>query len=140
MELGGQFIVPEQLCSLNLHVMRNYKGRKAVHILRILDSAYLLFEEVRPILAGKLVMLSLLTLFIWGAELLAVAILLGSTSLLATVTTLMTEFALLLGDDGTASGPVANFEDVKTLVLIAMGAIALAFYGRVRLQADKGST
>ena len=102
------FIVPEQLCGLNLHVMRSYKGRKAVHILRMLDSCYQLFEQVRPLLAGKLVTLSLLTLFIWGAELLAVVMLFNSNPWLGAVTSLVRQFAL-------------------------------AFYGRWRIQANKGN-
>jgi hypothetical protein len=132
------FIVPEQLCGLNLHVMRSYKGRKAVHILRMLDSCYQLFEQVRPLLAGKLVTLSLLTLFIWGAELLAVAMLLDSNPWLGAVTSLVRQFALVLGDGGRAAGLAAGFEDVKMLALIALGVVALAFYGRLRIQAHKG--
>lgn len=133
------FIVPEQLCGLNLHVMRSYKGRKAVHILRMLDSCYQLFDQVRPLLAGKLVTLSLLTLFIWGAELLAVAMLFESSPWLGAVTSLVRQVALVLGDGGRAAGLAAGFEDVKMLALIALGAVALAFYGRLRLQAYKGS-
>lgn len=133
------FIVPEQLCALNLHVMRSYTGRKAVHILRMLDSCYQLFDQVRPLLAGKLVTLSLLTLFIWGAELLAVAMLFDSNPWLGAVTSLVRQFALVLGDGGRAAGLVAGFEDVKMLALIALGAVALVFYGRLRVQAHKGS-
>lgn len=132
------FIVPEQLCGLNLHVMRSYKGRKAVHILRMLDSCYQLFEQVRPLLAGKLVTLSLLTLFIWGAELLAVAMVFDSNPWLGAVTSLVRQFALVLGDGGRAAGLAAGFEDVKMLALIALGVVALAFYGRLRIQAHKG--
>ncbi len=133
------FIVPEQLCSLNLHVIRSYKGRKAVHILRMLDSCYRLFEQVRPLLAGKLVTLSLLTLFIWGAELLAVAMLLDSSPWLGAVKSLVRQFVLVLGDGGRAAGLAAGFEDVKMLALIVLGLVALAFYGRLRIQANKGS-
>lgn len=133
------FIVPEQLCGLNLHVMRSYRGRKAVHILRMLDSCYQLFDQVRPLLAGKLVTLSLLTLFIWGAELLAVAMLFDSNPWQGAVTSLVRQFVLVLGDGGQAAGFLAGFEDVKMLALIALGAVALAFYGRLRLQAHKGS-
>lgn len=131
-------IVPEQLCDLNLHVMRSYRGRKAVYILRMLDSCYQLFDEVRPLLAGKLVTLSLLTLFIWGAELLAVAMLFDSNPWQGAVTSLVRQFVLVLGDGGLAAGFLAGFEDVKMLALIALGAVALAFYGRLRLQAHKG--
>jgi len=133
------FIVPEQLCGLNLHVMRSYRGRKAVHILRMLDSCYQLFDQVRPLLAGKLVTLSLLTLFIWGAELLAVAMLFDSNPWQGAVTSLVRQFVLVLGDGGQAAGFLAGFEDVKMLALIALGVVALAFYGRLRLQAHKGS-
>lgn len=133
------FIVPEQLRGLNLHVMRSYKGLKAVRILRMLDSCYQLFAQVRPLLAGKLVTLSLLTLFIWGAELLAVAMLFDSNPWLGAVTSLVRQFALVLGDGGRAAGLVAGFEDVKMLALMALGVVALAFYGRLRLQAHKGS-
>ena len=132
------FIVPEQICGLNLHVMRSYKGRKAVHILRMLDSCYQLFEQVRPLLAGKLVTLSLLTLFIWGAELLAVVMLFNSNPWLGAVTSLVRQFALVLGDGGRSAGLAAGFEDVKMLALIALGVVALAFYGRLRIQAHKG--
>lgn len=133
------FIVPEQLCALNLHVMRNYKGRKAVHILRMLDSCYQLFDQVRPLLAGKLVTLSLLTLFIWSAELLAVAMLFDSPPWLGAVTSLLRQFALVLGDGGRATGFMADFEDVKMLALITLGVVALAFYGRLRIKPNKGS-
>lgn len=128
------FFVPEQLCSLNLHVMRSYTGRKAVRILRMLDSCYQLFDQVRPLLAGKLVTLSLLTLFIWGAELLAVAMLFDSSPWLGAVTSLVRQFVLVLGDGGRASGLVAGFEDIKMLALIALGLVALGFYGRLRLK------
>lgn len=133
------FIVPEQLCGLNLHVMRSYKGRKAVHILRMLDSCYQLFDQVRPLLAGKLVTLSLLTLFIWGAEMLAVAMLFDSNPWLGAVTSLVRQFALVLGDSGRAAGFVTAFEDFKILALIVLGVLALVFYGRLRIQANKGS-
>lgn len=118
--------------------MRSYRGRKAVYILRMLDSCYQLFDQVRPLLAGKLVTLSLLTLFIWGAELLAVAMLFDSNPWQGAVTSLVRQFVLVLGDGGLAAGFLAGFEDVKMLALIALGAVALAFYGRLRLQAHKG--
>ena len=131
------FIVPEQLCGLNLHVMRSYKGRKAVHTLRMLDSCYQLFDQVRPLLAGKLVTLSLLTLFIWGAELLAVAMLFEANPWLGAVTSLVRQFALVLGDGGRAAGIAAGFDDIKMLTLSALGVVALAFYGRFRFGANK---
>lgn len=133
------FIAPEQLGSLNLHVMRNYKGRKAVYILRLLDSCHQLFDQVRPLLAGKLVTLSLLTLFIWGAELLAVAMLFDSAPWVGAVTSLVRQFAVVLADGGHAANVAAGFEDVKMLALIATGLVALAFYGKVRIQANKGN-
>lgn len=132
------FIVPEQLCGLNLHVIRNYKGRKAVHILRILDSCYQMFDQVRPLLAGKLVTLSLLTLFIWCAELVAVAMLLESGTVLGAMTSLASWFARVLSGSGSATDSATSFEDVKMLALIAAGTVALAFYARVRVQANGG--
>lgn len=133
------FIVPEQLCSLNLHVIRSYKGRKAVNILRMLDSFYLLFEQVRPLLAGKLVTLSLLTLFIWGAELLAIAMLFDSSPWARAGASLVHQFAMVLGDVGRTGDLVAGFEDVKMLLLIGCSIIALAFYVRLRLHENKES-
>lgn len=133
------FVVPEQLCVLNLHVIRNYKGAKAVHILRMLESIYQLFEQVRPLLTGKLVTLSLLTLFIWGAELLAVAMLFDSEPWLRASASLVHQFSLILGDSDRAGGVTAGFEDVKMLVLIVLGMVTLVFYGRLRIQAKKGS-
>lgn len=128
------FILPEQLCNLNLHVMRSYKGRKAVHILRILDSFYQIFDQVRPILAGKMVTLLLLTLFIWASELLAVVMLLDSSSWLRAMGNVVRQFSLLLGENGQALGLGVIFEDFKRLALITLGAIALIFYTRWRIQ------
>lgn len=133
------FVVPEQLCGLNLHVMRNYKGAKAVRILRMLDSFYKLFEQDRPLLAGKLVTLSLLTLFIWGAELLAVAMLFDSEPWLSASMSLVRQFALILGDSVRAEGATTGFEDVKVLFLIVLGLVTLAFYGKLRIKAKMGS-
>lgn len=131
------FIAPEQLSGLNLHVIRSYKGRKAVRILRTLESLHQFFEQVRPLMAGKVVTLSLLTFFIWGAELLAVSMLFQSEVWQSAVTSLVRQFAQVLGGDVHATGITAEFEDMKMLALIAAGFVALAFYGRLRVQANK---
>jgi hypothetical protein len=132
------FIVPEQLCSLNLHVIRSYKGRKAVNILRILDSCYLHFEQVKPLLSGKLVTLSLLTLFIWGTELLAVSLLFDVAPLISAVTNLVRQFVIVLGDGVTEnrviSGSLSEFEQEKVFLLIAYGLLALIFYWTYRFR------
>lgn len=133
------FIVPDQLCGLNLHVIRSYKGRKAVHILRLLDSCLQLFDQVRPLLAGKLVSLSLLTLFIWGAELLAVAMLLDASPWLGAMTSLVDQFALVLSDGDRTARLVTDFENIKVFTMIVLGVVALVFYGRFRIQQTKRS-
>ena len=132
------FIVPEQLCSLNLHVIRSYKGRKAVNILRMLDSFHQLFEQVRPLLAGKLVTLSVLTIFIWGAELFSIAILFESLLWGNAASSLVHQFSVILGY-GSRGESVATFEGFKVLLLISCGIVALLFYGRLRIHQSKGS-
>jgi hypothetical protein len=130
------FIVPEQLCNLNLHVIRSYKGHKAVNILRILDTFYLRFEQVKPLFSGKLVTLSLLTFFIWATELLAVFLLFESTSWVDAVTSLVRQFATVLGAHMTENpafgGALAEFQKGKTLSLIGAGLAVLFFYWKYR--------
>lgn len=131
------FVVPEQLHSLNLHVIKNYKGRKAVSILRMLDSCYLLFEQVRPMISGKLITLLLLTLFIWSAELFALSFFIDSIHGFDTVVLLVRQFVVMLGgsvEANIAERPVMVFEHAKMLVLIAAGSVALLFHCRSRLQ------
>ncbi|MDY7545040.1 hypothetical protein QN360_12395 [Glaciimonas sp. CA11.2] len=133
------FILPEQLCSLNLHVIRSYRGKKALRILRMIESCYELFDQVRPLLAGKLITLSLLTFFIWVAELLALKALFDSTQSLGAVIRLVRQVAMILGDSDRAWRLEASFEDVKIFSLVGLGVVALVFYIKIRIQTKRGS-
>ena len=132
------FVVPEQLSILNLHVIRNYSGRKAVRILRMLDSLYQLFDQVRPLLKGKTVTLALLTFFIWSLELLAMALLFESEPWLGALTGLVQQFVAVLGDVSHPTSLAAQFETIKIVVLLGFGVAVLLFYGRLRLRSFNG--
>ncbi|BAL26052.1 hypothetical protein [Azoarcus sp. KH32C] len=132
------FVVPEQLSSLNLHVIRNYSGRKAIRILHILDSLHQLFDQVRPLLKGKVVTLALLTFFIWSLELLAMALLFESNPWLGALTGLVQQFVAVLSDVSRTTSLAVQFETIKIVVLLGFGVIALLFYGRLRVRSFKG--
>jgi hypothetical protein len=126
------FILPEQLFSLNLHVIRSYKGRKAVNILRVVDTAYNLLQEFRLLVAGKITTLSLLTLMIWALELLAMSALFGQDHLVYGIYSLLTQFSDLLSAAPSVSMRLdtlsLDFHLLKVLTLGAVGLAALTFY------------
>lgn len=132
------FVLPEQLCDLNLHIIRSYKGIKAVRILLTLESFYMLFEQVKPILAGKVATLSLLSFLIWGAELFSISLLFDVAPWMDAAVHLVQQFTTVLGDGvmkgSTISSPVFRFEGIKMIVLIAAGLIALPYYWKSRFQ------
>lgn len=132
------FIMPEQLRGLNLYIIRNYKGQPAVKFLKAIDSIYLLFDQVRPLIADKLVTLALFTCFIWGAELLAVSMLFGVNPWQNAVTSLVLQFSQVLGDSSKATNLTSDFDEIKILFLILLGLVSLIFYGRwYKIQKDK---
>ncbi|MBY4949069.1 hypothetical protein K6V92_20925 [Cupriavidus respiraculi] len=123
------FILPEQLVSLNLHVMRNYSGMKAVRILAILDRGSELLLQFRPMISGKLVTVAVLTILIWGLELSAVALLFDDGVLtkgaLALVTQFSDEFSLRAAGE---SATLAHFNAWRTAGIGVSGLIGLCFY------------
>lgn len=133
------FIVPEQLQSLNLHVIRSYKGAKAIYMLRLLDAWYRLFEQVRPLLTGKVVTLSLLTVLIWGCEFLALALMLDGYPWMDAVADLVQQFTLVLHGREQHDSPQADFERAKIVGLLAFGIVALVLYSRLRVARNNGS-
>jgi hypothetical protein len=126
------FILPEQLFSLNLHVIRSYKGRKAVRILRVVDTAYDFLQQFRLLVAGKITTLSLLTALVWGLELAAMSLLFGNEHLVRGIHSLLTQFSDLLSTAPTASGRLdrlsLDFYLLKALALGTVGLAALSFY------------
>lgn len=135
------FVVPEQLRSLNLHVIKSYKGRKAVNILRMLDSSYLLFEQARPMVSGKLITLSLLTVFIWSAEVLALTFVIETMRDFDAIVTLVRQFVVMLEGglraNTAGSGFVAAFESAKIQILVIAGFIALVFHCKSRIRTPR---
>lgn len=134
------FILPEQLQSLNLHVIRSYRGAKAVNVLRLLDSCYRLLEQVRPLLSGRIVTLSLLTLIIWGCELAALSLLSSAYPWMSAMENLVQQFTRVLHGGSDHPGTLqADFESLKVLGLLILGMIALALYSRVRITRHMGA-
>lgn len=132
------FVLPEQLCSLNLYVIRNYQGKKSIAILKLLDSMYVLFQQVRPILSRKMVTLSLLTFFVWSAELVALFSLFGQMPWTSAFTALVQNFAAVLKGSsvvGSVNFPLLQvFEKLKIFSLMVLGIIFLFFYSKYRLR------
>ncbi|WP_426345320.1 lysylphosphatidylglycerol synthase domain-containing protein [Alcaligenes sp. HNGD-HTN06] len=128
------FIVPEQLASLNLHVMRSYQGRKAIGILRLLDSFQQLLDQARPLLSGKTVTLSLLTILIWLAELSAYALLFQDAPWRDGTQALVMQLTLALGSTASIEllPAVAQLDHARLLLLVCMGVIALGIYTKMR--------
>jgi hypothetical protein len=132
------FILPEQLFRLNLHVIRTYKGRKALHILRIVDGVYDMLQHARPLLVGKLTALSLLTFLVWAFELAAVLMIADVASLNMAAFYLVRQFSETISNY-SAGLPVAKtiiyFAFLKQMLLGVLGLIALAFYLKWRTTA-----
>lgn len=124
------FILPEQLVSLNLHVMRNYSGLKAVRILAILDRGSELLLQFRPLISGKLITVGVLTLLIWGFELSAVAMLFDDGAVtkgaMALVTQFSDEFSLRAAAGESAT--LAYFNAWRTAGIGIFGIVGLCFY------------
>jgi len=133
------FIVPEQLSLLNLHVMRSYKGAKAVYMLRLLDSFSQIFEQVRPLLTGKFLTVSMLTLLIWAGELLAMIHLLNFVPWQNLAINLVQEFSWALNLNWQEISEFGQLARIKLIVMIVFGVFSLLFYYRLRMKVSNGN-
>lgn len=126
------FMLPEQLVSLNLHVIRSYKGVKAVRILTILDRCSDLLQQFRPLISGKMVTLGVFTVLIWCLELTALAILFSDGAVTKGALLLVTQFSDELTRTATAEGAGTalslQFHWLRTTGIGILGIIGLCFY------------
>ncbi|HYX34685.1 MAG TPA: hypothetical protein VE954_16425 [Oligoflexus sp.] len=132
-------VLPEQLYNLNLHIIRSYKGRKAIRLLRIVDSIYEVSQRMRPLLAGKLVSLTLLTGSIWLLELLALASLFNSDPGQQALLSLTGQFTALMSSAPSVTFPASSltlaFDAMKMEALGGVGLLlGLTLYRRLRLR------
>jgi hypothetical protein len=126
------FMLPEQLVSLNLHVIRSYKGVKAVRILTILDRCSDLLQQFRPLISGKMVTLAVITILIWCLELTALAILFSDGAVTKGALLLVTQFSDELTRTATVEGAGTalslQFHWLRTTGIGVLGVIGLCFY------------
>ena len=138
--LGVFFILPEELFRLNLHVIRTYKGRKALRILRIVDGFYELLQQARPLLDGKLTALSVLTLLIWGFELTAIMMIVDVVSWNLAAFQLVKQFSDTISNFTSTfsiTEKIDYFNFLKQMLLGVFGIIALTFYLKWRIAGAK---
>lgn len=130
------FILPEQLISLNLHVIRSYEGRKALRLLRLIDAFYVLLQQFKPLITGKFFTLSFLTMAIWSLEWWAVALLFEQSQFTYGLATLITQFSdtITLPHSTAAqlSAALLGFNATKVATISLAGLIALLFYAHTR--------
>lgn len=128
-------ILPEQLYALNLHVIRKYRGTKAINILRVIDSLYELLQQARPMMAGRLVTLTVLTLVIWGLELQALALALDGVDWGSTAGALASSLSGLISagqEPRDLLEAQRMFDHLKIGLIGALGLPALVLYISLR--------
>lgn len=128
------FIIPEQLPALNLHVMRTYRGEKAIRILRVLEAVNTLCKLAKTLITGRLVTLGVATVVIWSFELAALATLsssLAAPSLVQQFSDLLTPWAAQQHPPNTA---LAAFDQLKLALAATPGLLALPIYALWRRQ------
>lgn len=130
------FIIPEQLISLNLHVIRSYEGKKAIRLLRLIDTFYDLLQQFKPLISGKFFTLAFLTMAIWSLELSAVALLFDQSQFTYGLATLITQFSdtITLPPSTTVqlSAVLQGFVAAKVAAVSVVGLVALLFYINTR--------
>lgn len=100
------WVIPENMRSLNLHVMRLYTGRKAIRLLTVLNAIGDALGSARSLVSERIVTLSLLSAMVWSLELLALSALShalssgahGIRGLFATLSILLTSNWQAIGD------------------------------------------
>ncbi|MBU5643490.1 lysylphosphatidylglycerol synthase domain-containing protein, partial [Citrobacter sp. S46_ASV_140] len=122
------FVLPEQLSALNLHVIRSYRGRKAIKILHLLDIISSVLDKVRPIVSERILTLSILTIFIWIFELVSLMLFLDHTQIIPIVKDLLAQFSFVLTDSPKSLEQLITVDSVKNTLLIAFGYVSLFFY------------
>jgi hypothetical protein len=128
-------ILPEQLYALNLYVIRKYQGNKAINLLRVIDSLYELLHQARPMMSGRLVTLTVLTLVIWGLELQALALALPGVDWWSTASALASSLSGLIAigqDQRHLSESQMMFDHLKIGLVGALGVPALVLYVKLR--------
>ncbi|WP_213733609.1 lysylphosphatidylglycerol synthase domain-containing protein [Citrobacter europaeus] len=128
------FVLPEQLSALNLHVIRSYRGRKAIKILHLLDIISSILEKVRPIVSEKILTLSILTIFIWIFELVSLMLFLDHTQIIPIVKDLLAQFSFVLTDSPKSLVQLITVDAVKNTLLIIFGYVSLFFYMQMNLK------
>ncbi|MDR5855196.1 hypothetical protein P9239_07880 [Caballeronia sp. LZ062] len=134
------FVLPEQLATLNLHVMRTYRDRKAVRILKILEAINNFSQMARPLLHGRILTLSLVTLFIWGFEVMALGLLMQDVRSWTPFVRLVSQFADIIvhrpGHQASADALASILDQWKILVLSVPGLVALCLFHKWRRSAS----
>lgn len=128
-------ILPEQLCALNLHVIKKYQRKKAINFLRAIDSLYELLHQARPMLAGRWVTLTVLTLLVWGFELQALALVFAYDDWGRAAGTLAYQLSGLISlghDQGQLPQTLLAFDNLKLALIGVLGLVAMAFYLKLR--------
>ncbi|WP_250523099.1 MULTISPECIES: lysylphosphatidylglycerol synthase domain-containing protein [unclassified Caballeronia] len=130
------FVLPEQLATLNLHVIRTYRDEKAVRVLKILERINDLSHMARPLLNGRILTLAFITLFIWCFELLALGLLTRELDSWNPLYRLVSQFADIIihrsAHGASNDALVSVFDQWKVLILCAPGLIALVLFRKWR--------
>lgn len=126
------FIIPEQLLGLNQYVIHNYKGKKAIRLLRTIDIFHRLLQELKPLIKGKLCTLTLLTSIIWIAEFFSIAILFMQDKLIGGLSSLIAQFSGTIYASQSMPNQIfsklSDFNFFKVGLMVIFGLIALRFY------------
>jgi hypothetical protein len=130
------FVLPTQLATLNLHVIRTYRDEKAVRILRVLETINDLSRLARPLLNGRVLTLALKTLFIWCFELMALGLLTRNFDSWNPLVSLVGQFAdIIIHQPAHVASDDALlfvFDQWKILILCVPGVIALILFRKWR--------
>ncbi|WP_250476993.1 lysylphosphatidylglycerol synthase domain-containing protein [Caballeronia sp. INML1] len=130
------FVLPEQLATLNLHVIRTYRDEKAVRILRVLETINDLSQLARPLLSGRMLTLAFVTLFIWCFELLALGLLTQDLNSWSPLVRLVSQFADIIihrpAHAASNDALVSVFDQWKIQILCVPGIIALILFRKWR--------
>ncbi|EKS73267.1 hypothetical protein BURK_002330 [Burkholderia sp. SJ98] len=135
------FVLPEQLITLNLHVIRTYRGEKAVRILKVLETMNGLSQLARPLLSGRILTLAFVTLFVWGFELLALGLLAHDLESWNPFIRLVSQFADIIihrpGHGAPDDALALAFGQWKVGMLCIPGILALLLFRKWRRAASR---